>query len=257
MHTDEDTAQTIIAGMGELHLEVIVDRMMREFKVQANVGKPQVAYKETITKAVQGIDGKFIRQSGGKGQYGHVVMNFEPLERGAGFEFANKIVGGKIPKEYIPSVEKGAREALMGGVIAGYPVMDVKATLVDGSFHEVDSSEMAFHIAGSLAVKAGVPKAHPVILEPIMKVEVTVSEDFVGEVIGDINSRRGHIDSMENRGNTRVIRANVPLSEMFGYVNELRSMTQGRATYSMEFSHYEIVPRNIADEISQKNGSKA
>ncbi|MHB8620637.1 MAG: elongation factor G [Chloroflexota bacterium] len=257
LKTDEDTAQTIIEGMGELHLEVIVDRMMREFKVQANVGKPQVAYREAITKAATGIEGKFIRQSGGRGQYGHVVMSFEPRDRGAGFEFVNKIVGGTIPKEYIPAVERGAREALASGVIAGYPVMDVKAVLYDGSYHEVDSSEMAFQIAASMAVKAGVPKAHPVILEPVMKVEVVTGEDFVGEVIGDLNSRRGHIEAMENRGNSRVIRATVPLSEMFGYVNELRSMTQGRATYSMEFSNYEILPRNLADEISQKAGARA
>jgi elongation factor G len=257
LRTDEDTAQTIIAGMGELHLEVIVDRMLREFKVQANVGKPQVAYKEAITKPATGIEAKFVRQTGGHGQYGHVVMNFEPRDRGAGFEFVNKIVGGSIPKEYIPAVAKGAQEALNSGVLAGYPVMDVRATLVDGSYHDVDSSEIAFHIAGSMAVKAGIPKAHPVILEPVMKVEVTSSEDFVGEIIGDLNSRRGHIEAMEDRGNSRVIRARVPLSEMFGYVNELRSMTQGRATYSMEFSNYEVLPRNLADEISQKAGVRA
>ncbi|MGH2519331.1 MAG: elongation factor G, partial [Chloroflexota bacterium] len=257
LRTDDETGQTIIEGMGELHLEVIVDRMMREFKVQANVGKPQVAYKEAITRAVQGAEGRFVRQTGGHGQYGHAVLNFEPRERGAGFEFVNKIVGASIPKEYIPAVEKGVREALGAGVIAGYPVMDVRATLVDGSYHDVDSSEMAFQIAGSLAVKNGIPKAGPVILEPVTSVEVTASEDFVGEVIGDLNSRRGHIEAMENRGNTRVIRALVPLAEMFGYVNELRSMTQGRATYSMEFSQYEVLPRHLADEVSQKAGARA
>jgi elongation factor G len=257
LRTDEDTAQTIIAGMGELHLEVIVDRMLREFKVQANVGKPQVAYKEAITKAVTGVEGKFIRQTGGRGQYGHVVMNFEPRERGAGFEFVNKIVGGSVPKEYITPVGRGVEEALNSGVLAGYPVMDVRATLVDGSYHDVDSSEMAFQIAGSMAVKAGIPKAHPVILEPIMKVEVTSSSDFLGEIMGDLNSRRGHIEASEDRGSSMIIRAKVPLAEMFGYVNDLRSMTQGRATYSMEFSNYEVLPRNLADEISQKAGVRA
>jgi elongation factor G len=257
LRTDEETGQTIIAGMGELHLEVIVDRMMREFKVQANVGKPQVAYKEAITKAYHNAEGKFVRQSGGRGQYGHVVLDFEPLDRGAGFEFVNKIVGGVVPKEYIAPIERGVREALGSGVIAGYPVMDVRATLHDGSYHEVDSSEMAFQIAGSMAVKAGIPKAHPVILEPVMKVEVTTSEEFVGEVIGDINSRRGHIEAMEDRASSRVIRAMVPLGEMFGYVNDLRSMTQGRATYSMEFSHYEVVPRNLEEEITKKHGSRS
>lgn len=257
LRTDEDTAQTIIAGMGELHLEVIVDRMLREFKVQANVGKPQVAYKEAITKAVTGIEGKFIRQTGGRGQYGHVVMNFEPRERGQGFEFVNKIVGGSIPREYIQPVAKGAEEALNSGVLAGYPVIDVRVILVDGSYHDVDSSEMAFQIAGSMAVKAGIPKAHPVILEPVMKVEVTTSNDFMGEIIGDLNSRRGHIEASEDRNSSMVIRAKVPLAEMFGYVNDLRSMTQGRATYSMEFSNYEVLPRNLADEISQKAGVRA
>ncbi len=257
LRTDEDTAQTIIEGMGELHLEVIVDRMLREFKVQANVGKPQVAYKEAITKPVHGVEGRFVRQTGGRGQYGHVVMDFEPRERGTGFEFVNKIVGGSIPKEYIPAVARGVEEALNSGVLAGYPVMDVRAVLTDGSYHEVDSSEMAFQIAGSLAVKNGIPKAHPVILEPIMKVEVTTSGEFMGEIIGDLNSRRGHIEGSEDRGTATVIRAKVPLAEMFGYVNDLRSMTQGRATYSMEFSNYEVLPRNLADEISQKAGVRA
>ncbi|HLQ35418.1 MAG TPA: elongation factor G [Chloroflexota bacterium] len=257
LRTDEDTAQTIIEGMGELHLEVIVDRMLREFKVQANVGKPQVAYKEAITKPATGIEGKFISQRGGRGQYGHVVMDFEPRERSAGFEFVNKIVGGSIPREYIPAVQRGVEQALNSGVVAGYPVMDVRAVLVDGSYHEVDSSEIAYQIAASQAVKAGIPKAHPVILEPIMKVEVTTSSDFMGEIIGDLNSRRGHIEASEDRGTSTVIRAKVPLAEMFGYVNELRSMTQGRATYSMEFSNYEVLPRNLADEISQKAGVRA
>jgi elongation factor G len=257
LRTDEDTAQTIIEGMGELHLEVIIDRMLREFKVQANVGKPQVAYKEAITKLVSGVEGRFVRQTGGHGQYGHVVMDFEPRDRGAGFEFVNKIVGGSIPRQFIPAVAKGAEEALSSGVLAGYPVIDVRAILVDGSYHEVDSSEVAYQIAGSMAVKAGVPKAHPVILEPIMKVEVTSSGEFMGEIIGDLNARRGHIEASEDRGTSTVIRAKVPLSEMFGYVNDLRSMTQGRATYSMEFSNYEVLPRNLADEISQKAGVRA
>jgi elongation factor G len=257
LRTDEDTAQTIIAGMGELHLDIIIDRMKREFRVDANVGKPQVAYKEAITKAVTNIEGRFVRQTGGHGQYGHVVLNFEPRERGAGFEFVNKITGGSIPREFINPVGRGVEEALTSGVVAGYPVIDVRAVLVDGSYHEVDSSEMAFQIAGSLAVKAGVPKAHPVILEPIMKVEVTTSGDFMGEIIGDLNSRRGHIESSEDRGGSTVIAAKVPLAEMFGYVNDLRSMTQGRSSYSMEFSNYEVLPRNLADEISQKAGVRA
>jgi len=257
LRTDEDTAQTIIEGMGELHLDIIIDRMKREFRVDANVGKPQVAYKEAITKAVSRVEGKFVRQTGGHGQYGHVVMNFEPRERGAGFEFVNKIVGGSIPREYITPIGRGVEGALSSGVLAGYPVMDVRAVLVDGSYHEVDSSEMAFQIAGSLAVKAGIPKAHPVILEPIMKVEVTTSGDFMGEIIGDLNSRRGHIESSEDRGGSTVIQAKVPLAEMFGYVNDLRSMTQGRSSYSMEFSNYEVLPRSLADEISQKAGVRA
>ena len=257
LRTDEDTAQTIIEGMGELHLDIIIDRMKREFRVDANVGKPQVAYKEAITKAVSHVEGRFVRQTGGRGQYGHVVMDFEPRERGAGFEFVNKIVGGAVPREYITPVSRGVEEALNSGVLAGYPVMDVRAVLVDGSYHDVDSSEMAFQIAGSLAVKAGIPKAHPVILEPIMKVEVTTSGDFMGEIIGDLNSRRGHIEASEDRGGSTVIQARVPLAEMFGYVNDLRSMTQGRSSYSMEFSNYEVLPRNLADEISQKAGVRA
>jgi elongation factor G len=250
-HTDPETGQTIISGMGELHLEIIVDRMFREFKVEANVGKPQVAYKETIRKAVKS-EGKFIRQSGGRGQYGHVWLEIEPKEPGTGYEFVNKIVGGVIPKEYIPAVDTGVREALENGVLAGYPVVDVKVTLYDGSYHEVDSSEMAFKIAASIAFKEGMKKAQPVLLEPIMKVEVVVPEEYMGDVIGDINSRRGHIEGMEPRGGAQVIRGFVPLAEMFGYATDLRSKTQGRGTYTMQFSHYAEVPKSIADSIINK-----
>ncbi|WP_422448992.1 elongation factor G [Thermoanaerobacterium sp. DL9XJH110] len=250
-HTDPETGQTIISGMGELHLEIIVDRMFREFKVEANVGKPQVAYKETIRKAVKS-EGKFIRQSGGRGQYGHVWLEIEPREPGSGYEFVNKIVGGVIPKEYIPAVDTGVREALENGVLAGYPVVDVKVTLYDGSYHEVDSSEMAFKIAASIAFKEGMKKAQPVLLEPIMKVEVVVPEEYMGDVIGDINSRRGHIEGMEPRGGAQVIRGFVPLAEMFGYATDLRSKTQGRGTYTMQFSHYAEVPKSIADSIINK-----
>lgn len=248
---DEETGQTIISGMGELHLEIIVDRLLREFKVSANVGKPQVAYKETIRTAAK-AEGKFVRQSGGRGQYGHVVIEIEPAETGKGFEFVNKIVGGTIPKEYIPAVEKGIKEALDLGVLAGYPVVDVRATLYDGSYHEVDSSEMAFKIAGSMAFKEAAKKARPVLLEPIMSVEVVTPEEYMGDVMGDLNSRRGRIQSMEKRGNSQVIRAEVPLSEMFGYATDLRSKTQGRATYTMQFSRYEEVPKNISDAIIAK-----
>ncbi|BCB95514.1 elongation factor G [Dissulfurispira thermophila] len=248
---DEETGQTIISGMGELHLEIIVDRLMREFKVSANVGKPQVAYKETIKGSAK-VEGKFVRQSGGRGQYGHVWLDVEPLERGKGFEFVNKIVGGAIPKEYIPAVEKGIKEAMDSGVLAGYPVVDVRATLFDGSYHEVDSSEMAFKIAGSMAFKEGAKKAQVTLLEPIMSVEVVTPEEYMGDVIGDLNSRRGKIQSMEKRGNSQVIKAMVPLSEMFGYATDLRSKTQGRATYTMQFSHYEDVPKNISDSIVAK-----
>lgn len=248
---NEETGQTIISGMGELHLEIIVDRLMREFKVSANVGRPQVAYRETI-KASAKAEGKFIRQTGGRGQYGHVYIEIKPLERTKGFEFVNKIVGGAIPKEYIPAVEKGVKEALDGGVLAGYPVVDVQVVLYDGSYHEVDSSELAFKIAGSMAVKDAVKKANPVLLEPIMSVEVVTPEEYMGDVIGDLNSRRGRIQTMEKRGNAQVIRAFVPLSEMFGYATDLRSMTQGRANYSMQFSSYEEVPKNIAEEIVAK-----
>jgi elongation factor G len=237
--------------MGELHLEVIVDRMLREFKVQANVGRPQVSYREAIRKAVK-AEGRFVRQTGGKGQYGHAVLQLEPLERGAGYEFESKIVGGAVPREFWKAVEEGARDALAGGVIAGYPVIDVKATLVDGSYHEVDSSEMAFKIAGSIAFKEACQKASPVILEPIMAVEVVVPEDFMGDVIGNLSGRRGKIQGMEPRGGAQVINAEVPLKEMFGYATELRSMTQGRATYTMQFAHYEPVPAAISEEITAK-----
>jgi len=247
-YTDVETGQTIIAGMGELHLDIIVDRMMREYKVEANVGKPQVAYKETIRRKVQ-VEGKFVRQSGGKGQYGHVWLEIEPKEPGTGFEFVNKIVGGVIPKEYIPAVQRGVEEATMNGVLGGYPVLDVKVTLYDGSYHEVDSSEMAFKIAGSMAFKEGMKKADPVLLEPIMKVEVTVPEEYMGDVLGDINSRRGRIEGMEARSGAQVIRGFVPLSEMFGYATDLRSRTQGRAVYSMETDHFEEVPKSIAEKI--------
>ncbi|ADG81179.1 translation elongation factor G [Thermincola ferriacetica] len=250
-YTDPETGQTIIQGMGELHLEIIVDRMLREFKVEANVGRPQVAYKETIRSSVK-AEGKFIRQSGGRGQYGHVWVEFEPLEPGQGFEFVNKIVGGVVPKEYIAPVEAGIREAMENGILAGYPAIDIRATLYDGSYHDVDSSEMAFKIAGSLAFKNGAVKANPVLLEPIMKVEVVVPEEYMGDVMGDINSRRGRIEGMEPRGNSQTIRGYVPLAEMFGYATDLRSRTQGRGTYTMQFSHYEEVPKNIADGIIAK-----
>jgi len=249
--SDEETNQTIISGMGELHLDVLVDRMRREFNVQANVGKPQVAYRETVRKTSE-AESKYIRQTGGRGQYGHVIITLEPLPPAKGFEFVNKIVGGVIPREYIPAVEKGIREALTSGVLAGYPVVDVRVTLTDGSFHEVDSSEMAFKIAGSMAFKDACKKANPVILEPIMKTEVMVPEDYMGDVIGDLNSRRGKIISMEPVNKIEHIKANVPLSEMFGYSTTLRSLTQGRGNYSMEPSHYEEVPKQIADKILEK-----
>ncbi|BDG62217.1 elongation factor G [Caldinitratiruptor microaerophilus] len=251
VHTDPETAQTIISGMGELHLEIIVDRLQREFKVGCNVGRPQVAYRETFTRKVQ-AEGRFIRQTGGRGQYGHVWIEFEPLERGAGVVFENKIVGGVVPKEYIPAVEAGLREAAENGVLAGYPLIDFKATLYDGSYHEVDSSEMAFKIAASLALKNAAEKAEPVLLEPIMKVEVVVPEEYMGDVIGDLNSRRGHIEGMEARGGAQVVRGYVPLAEMFGYATDLRSRTQGRGTYTMQFSHYAEVPRHVAEPILAK-----
>ncbi len=249
--TDEETGQTIISGMGELHLEIIVDRLMREFKVEANVGKPQVAYRETITKKVK-VEGKFVRQSGGRGQYGHVWLEIEPQEAGKGFEFVDAIKGGVVPREYIPAVGKGILEATDNGVLAGFPVVDIKATLIDGSYHEVDSSEMAFKIAGSMGFKEGCQKASPIILEPIMSVEVVVPEEYMGEVIGDLNSRRGRIMGMDSRAGAQVVNAMVPLASMFGYSTDLRSATQGRATYSMTFDHYEPVPKSVAEEIVAK-----
>jgi elongation factor G len=252
--TDEESAQTRIAGMGELHLEVIVDRMLREFKVQANVGRPQVSYREAIRKPARG-DGRFVRQTGGKGQYGHAVLETEPLERGSGVEFVSKIVGGAVPREFWRAIEQGVREALNGGIVAGYPMIDLKVTLVDGSYHEVDSSEMSFKIAGSMAIKDAAAKADPAILEPVMKVDVTTPEDFMGDVIGNLNSKRGHIEGIDEHGTSRVVRALVPLAEMFGYATELRSMTQGRATYSMEFSRYSEVPSSIANELVAKSKS--
>ncbi|MBI4746092.1 MAG: elongation factor G [Deltaproteobacteria bacterium] len=249
--TDEETGQTIISGMGELHLEIIVDRLLREFKVEANVGKPQVAYREAITKKVE-VEGKYIKQSGGRGQYGHVWLELEPLEPGKGFEFVNKIVGGAVPKEYVTAVEKGVKEAMENGVMAGYPLVDLKATIFDGSYHDVDSSEMAFKIAGSMALKDGTMKAAPVLLEPIMAVEAVTPDDFMGDVIGDLNSRRGRIMGMSSRAGAQVVEAQVPLAQMFGYATDLRSMTQGRATYTMQFIHYEQVPRNVAEEIIVK-----
>jgi elongation factor G len=251
VHTDEESGQTIISGMGELHLEIIVDRMKREFKVEANVGKPQVAYRETIRRPVE-QEGRFVRQSGGRGQFGHVWIKLEPQEPGAGYEFENAIVGGVIPREYIPAVDKGIQEQLGSGVLAGYPVVDVKVTLFDGSYHEVDSSEMAFKIAGSMAFKEGCRKAKPVLLEPIMKVEVVTPEDYMGDVMGDLNRRRGLVQGMEDAPSGRIIRAEVPLAEMFGYATDLRSMSQGRATYSMEFGHYNEAPNNIADAVIKK-----
>ena len=249
--TNQETGQTIIAGMGELHLEIIVDRMLREFKVEANVGSPQVAYKETITKEVD-VEAKYARQSGGRGQYGHVKIKLEPRQPGEGYEFVNKITGGAIPKEYIAPVDNGIQEASLNGILAGYPVLDFKVTLYDGSYHDVDSSEMAFKIAGSMAFKDGMKKANPVILEPYMKVEVVVPEEYMGDVIGDINSRRGRMEGMESRSGAQVIRAFVPLSEMFGYATDLRSKTQGRGTYTMQFDHYEAVPNSIAEKIMNK-----
>jgi elongation factor G len=252
VHTDQETGQTIISGMGELHLEILVDRMLREFKVDANVGRPQVAYRETIRKAVQNVEGKFVRQSGGRGQYGHVVINIEPAEPGQGFVFEDKIVGGVIPREYIKPSEQGMREAMETGVLAGYPMVDVKVQLIFGSYHDVDSSEMAFKIAGSMALKEACRRAGPVLLEPIMQVEVVTPADYMGDVIGDLSSRRGKIAGMEQRGESQVINATVPLSEMFGYSTTLRSMSQGRAVYSMQFKHYEEVPKSKAEEIIAK-----
>jgi elongation factor G len=251
VHTDEESGQTIISGMGELHLEIIVDRMKREFKVEANVGKPQVAYRETIRAMVES-EGKFVRQSGGRGQYGHVWLKIEPNEQGKGYEFVNGIVGGTVPREYIPAVDKGIKEAVETGVMAGYPVVDVKVTLIDGSYHDVDSNEMAFKIAGSMGFKDGFRRAKPVLLEPIMKVEVVTPEDYSGDVIGDLNRRRGQITGMDDSLSGKVIAADVPLSEMFGYATTVRSMSQGRATFTMEFSKYVEVPSHIAEGIIKK-----
>jgi elongation factor G len=248
-HTDIDTGQTIIAGMGELHLEVLVDRMLREFRVDAHVGKPQVAYRETIRSAVEKVEERYVRQTGGRGQYGHVVLNVEPTGPGGGYEFVDKIVGGIIPKEYISSIDAGIQESLQSGVLAGYPMVDVRATLVHGSYHDVDSSEMAFKIAGSLAIKKATRLAHPVLLEPIMAVEVVTPDDYMGDVIGDISSRRGRIEGVEPRGSSQVIRGQVPLGDMFGYATDLRSRTQGRATYTMQFHSYQEVPESISREI--------
>ena len=250
-YTDHETGQTIIAGMGELHLDIIVDRLKREFKVEAQVGKPQVSYKETIRKAVQ-AEGKFVRQSGGRGQYGHAIITLEPLEPGSGFIFESKIVGGAVPKEYIAPIEAGIKEAMQNGIVAGYETVDVKATLIDGSYHDVDSSEMAFKVAGSMAFKAAAAKANPVLLEPVMRIEVTVPEEYMGDVMGDLNSRRGRIEGMEARNNAQIIRGFVPLSEMFGYATDLRSKTQGRGVYTMQSDHFEEVPKNIAEEIIAK-----
>jgi elongation factor G len=255
IRSDQDTGQTLIGGMGELHLEIIVDRLKREFRVEANVGRPQVAYKETIRKKVES-EGKFVRQSGGRGQYGHVWIEVEPNEKGAGYEFEDKIVGGVVPKDYIPSVSQGIKEALRSGVIAGYPVEDVKVRLFDGSYHDVDSSEMAFKVAGSMAVKAAMKKADPVLLEPVMNVEVITPEEYMGDVMGDLNSRRGHIKGIEPRRDAQVIRARVPLAEMFGYATTLRSMSQGRALYTMQFAYYEEVPQSISDKIIEKTTGK-
>jgi elongation factor G len=257
VNVDPETNQTVIAGMGELHLEILVDRMLREFKVEANVGAPQVAYRETIRKPVSRVEGKFIRQSGGKGQYGHVVIDLEPGEPGSGFEFVSKIVGGAVPKEYISPVEAGMKETCESGILAGYPLIDVKATLVDGSYHEVDSSEMAFKIAGSMAMREAAMKASPVLLEPMMKVEVEVPENFLGDVMGDLNSRRGQIEGMGSEQGIAKVTAKVPLAEMFGYATDIRSKTQGRGIFSMEFSHYDEVPRNVAEAIIAKSKGNA
>ncbi|MBA2176923.1 elongation factor G [Halobacillus locisalis] len=253
--TNVETGQTIIAGMGELHLDIIVDRLRREFKVEANIGAPQVAYRETFRASAQ-VEGKFVRQSGGRGQFGHVWVEFEPNEEGGGFEFVNKIVGGVVPREYIPSVEQGIKESLENGVLAGYPMVDIKATLYDGSYHDVDSNEMAFKVAASMALKEAKNKCKPVLLEPMMKVEVVIPEEYMGDIMGDVTSRRGRVDGMETRGNAQVVKAFVPLSEMFGYATALRSNTQGRGTYTMHFDHYEEVPKSISEEIIKKNAGE-
>ena len=252
VRTDEESGQTIISGMGELHLEILVDRMKREFNVEANVGKPQVAYRETIRKAVK-QEGKFVRQSGGRGQYGHIVIEMEPQERGAGYSFENDIVGGVIPKEYIPAADKGIQEAMKNGVLAGFPVVDIKVRAIDGSYHDVDSSEMAFKIAGSMAFKEGFHKANPALLEPIMKVEIVTPEDYMGDVMGDVSRRRGLLQGPDDTPSGKVINAMVPLGEMFGYATTMRSMSQGRATFTMEFDHYAEAPTNIADAVIKKS----
>jgi elongation factor G len=249
VHGDEDTGQTIIGGMGELHLEVLVDRMLREFRVDANVGKPQVAYRETIRTAIEKVEHRYVRQTGGRGQYGHVVLNLEPTGPGGGYEFVDKITGGVIPKEYIPAVDAGIQDAMQSGVLAGFPTVDLRATLVYGSYHDVDSSEMAFKIAASMCFKEACKRAHPVLLEPIMAVEVVTPEDYLGDVIGDLASRRGHVEGMDQRANNQVVRAEVPLAEMFGYATDVRSRTQGRATYTMQFRSYQEVPEQVAKEI--------
>jgi elongation factor G len=249
VRTDEETGQTLIAGMGELHLEIIVDRLKREFSVDANVGRPQVAYRETVSKRVERVEGRFVRQTGGRGQYGHAIVNVEPTEPGGGYEFIDKIVGGKIPREYIPSVDLGIQEAMEAGVLAGFPVVDIRIELVEGSYHEVDSSEMAFKVAGSMAFKNAMQRAKPKLLEPVMAVEVVTPDDYLGDVLGDLNSRRGRVEGLEPRGNAQAIRARVPLATMFGYATDMRSMTQGRATFTMQFDRYEDVPESIAGEI--------
>jgi elongation factor G len=253
VRTDEETGQTLISGMGELHLEIIVDRLTREFNVDANVGRPQVAYRETIGKAVQGIEGRFVRQTGGRGQYGHVVIDLEPAEPGTGYEFLDKISGGRIPREYIPAVDLGIQEAMESGVLAGYPVVDLRISLVDGSYHEVDSSELAFKVAGSMAFKNAAQRAQPKLLEPVMAVEVVTPEEYLGDVMGDLNARRGHVEGLEPRGNAQAIRARVPLAAMFGYATDLRSTTQGRATFTMQFDRYESVPQSIAEQIQTES----
>jgi elongation factor G len=254
VESDEETGQTLIHGMGELHLEVIVDRMLREFRVDANVGKPQVAYRETIRKRVEKVVARFVRQTGGRGQYGHAVINAEPTDPGDGYEFVDKIVGGKIPREYIPAVDLGIQEAMESGILAGYPVVDVRIELVDGSFHEVDSSEMAFKVAGSMAFKEAMKRSKPKLLEPVMAVEVVTPEEYLGDVMGDLNSRRGRVEGLEPRGNAQAIRAHVPLATMFGYATDLRSTTQGRATFTMQFDRYEEVPQSIAGELVDSHG---
>jgi elongation factor G len=249
VQSDEETGQTLISGMGELHLEIIVDRLTREFNVDANVGRPQVAYRETVSNPVQKIEGRFVRQTGGRGQFGHAIINLEPSEPGEGYEFLDKIVGGKIPREYIPAVDLGIQEAMESGILAGYPVVDIRVELVDGSYHDVDSSEMAFKVAGSMAFKEAMKRAKPKLLEPVMAVEVVTPEEYLGDVMGDLNSRRGRIENLEPRGNAQVIKARVPLAAMFGYATDLRSTTQGRATFTMQFERYEEVPQSIASEL--------